>query len=152
MVKRVRDSYTEQVQSVQFGQLNGSGRLFGGQLMQWIDVVGGVVAMRHSNSAVTTATIDSLDFLGPAHASDVVVLQGRITYVGRTSMEVKVSTYVENLIGERTLINVAYLVFVAIDENEKPKEVPRLILETEEEKSEWEAAVLRNEHRKQRRK
>lgn len=151
MKKRIRDSYTEQVHSVRFGQLNGAGRLFGGQLVQWIDVLGSVVARRHANAAVTTATIDSLNFLGPAHASEIVVLQGRITYVGRTSMEVKVNTYVENLDGERRLINVAYLVFVALDENENPKEVPGLILETEEEKKEWEAAVKRNELRQKRR-
>lgn len=150
MEKRVRDSYTEQVQIVRFSQLNGSGRLFGGQLVQWIDELAGVVAIRHSNSQVTTASIDSLNFLGPAYASDVVVLQGSLTYVGRTSMEVKVNTFVENLNGERSLINVAYLVLVALDENENPKEVPRLILETDEEHCEWDAAIERKRLREQR--
>lgn len=148
MEKRVRDSYSEQVHNIRFSQLNGTGRLFGGQLMEWIDDLAGVVARRHSNSQVTTATIDSLDFLGPAYASDVVVLQGNITYVGRTSMEVKVKTFVEKLDGERKLINVAYLVFVALDEDENPKEVPKLILETDEEENEWKAAIERNRHRK----
>ncbi len=151
MEKRVRDSYCEQVHNIRFSQLNGTGRLFGGQLVEWIDDLAGVVAKRHSNAQVTTATIDSLDFLGPAYACDVAVLQGYITYVGRTSMEVKVSTFVEKLDGERKLINVAYLVFVALDENENPKEVPRLILETDEEKREWEAALERNRHRKKHR-
>jgi acyl-CoA hydrolase len=66
-------------------------------------------------------------------------------------MEVRVDTFVEKINGERTLINRAYLVLVALDENEKPVQVPKLILETEEEKAEWQAGIRRNELRKQRR-
>src|SRR5690554_3515755 len=144
MKKRVRDSYSEQVYNIRFSQLNGTGRLFGGQLVEWIDDLAGVVARRHSNAQVTTAAIDSLEFLGPAYTCDVVVLRGKITYVGRTSIEVKVSTYVEKLDGERKLINTAYLVLVALDDDENPKEVPGLLLETEEEKREWEEALERS--------
>ena len=74
-----------------------------------------------------------------------------MTYVGRTSMEVRVDTYVESLSGERYKVNKAYLVLVALDEHERPKPCPGLILETEEEKREWEAGQKRNDLRKQRR-
>ncbi|HEX3038109.1 MAG TPA: acyl-CoA thioesterase [Oscillospiraceae bacterium] len=149
--KRVCDSKSENVQLVLSEHMNGYNRLFGGQLVEWIDILAGVVARRHSNRNVTTATIDNLQFKHPAHVNDVVVLIGRITFVGKTSMEVRVDTYIEDLAGDKELINVAYLVLVALDDEELPVEVPKLLLETEEEKSEWEAAAKRRQLRKQRR-
>ena len=147
-MKRVEDSYTEQVQVLTQGSLNGYNRLFGGQLMEWIDIVAAVVARRHSARYVTTAFIDSLDFKAAAYANDTLVLQGKIVYVGRTSMEVCVRTYVEELDGIRRLINCAYIVLVALDENEKPTPVPGLILETELEREEWKRAGERRTLRK----
>ena len=90
--KHVSESYTEQVQILSQSTLNGYNRLFGGQLMQWIDVVAAVVARRHSGCNVTTASVDNLRFEGPAYANDTIVLCGHITYTGRTSMEVCVRT------------------------------------------------------------
>ena len=150
--KRVRDSYSEQVQILTQANINGYHRLFGGQLMEWIDIVAAVVARRHSGKNVTTAVVDTLTFQAPAHANDTVIICGYITYVRRTSMEVCTKTYVENLNGTRTLINTAYLVMVALDDEEKPTEVPRLRLETPEEEAEWNAAEKRAQLRKQRRK
>ncbi|MGN1304863.1 MAG: acyl-CoA thioesterase [Oscillospiraceae bacterium] len=152
MEKTVKDSYAEQVQILTQKDMNGYNRLFGGRLMEWIDIVASVVARRHSGKNVTTAVVDTLTFKAPAHLNDTVILCGRITYVGRTSMEVCVETYVEHLDSSRTLINTAYVIIIAIDENEKPVEVPRLRLETEEEKAEWALAEKRAEIRKQRRK
>ena len=152
MEKSVMDSFAEQVQILTQKDMNGYNRLFGGRLMEWIDIVASVVARRHSGRNVTTAVVDTLTFKAPAHLNDTVILCGRITYVGRTSMEVCVETYVEHLDSSRTLINTAYVIIIAIDENEKPVEVPRLKLETEEEKAEWILAEKRAEIRKQRRK
>lgn len=152
MEKSVKDSYAEQVQILTQKDMNGYNRLFGGRLMEWIDIVASVVARRHSGRNVTTAVVDTLTFKAPAHLNDTVILCGRITYVGRTSMEVCVETYVEHLDSSRTLINTAYVIMIAIDENEKPVEVPRLRLETEAEKAEWSLAEKRAEIRKQRRK
>lgn len=149
--KYVSDSYTEQVQILSQATLNGYNRLFGGQLLQWIDVVAAVVARRHSNRNVTTAAIDNLRFEGPAYANDTILLCAHLTYAGRTSMEICVRTYVEELDGARRLINVANLVMVALDEKEQPVEVPPLLLRTEEEKRQWEAAKERNELRRVRR-
>ncbi len=143
MGKTVKDSYTEQVQILNQSNINGFGRLFGGQLMQWIDVVAAVVARRHSEKNVTTVLVDRLEFKKPARANNTVVLKGYITYVGRTSMEICVKTYVESLLGVRTLINKAYVVMVALDENDNPVPVPDLLLTTDEEKAEWENAKRR---------
>ncbi len=148
--KRVSDSITEQVQIVMNEQINGYGRLFGGRLVEWIDIVAGVVARRHSNCNITTVAIDNLHFKEAARVNQTVVLNGRITYVGKTSMEVRVDTFVEALSGKKTLVNRAYLVMVALDENERPTPVPPLLLETEEEKLEWEAGEKRSALRKQR--
>ncbi len=149
--KRVSESRTEQVQILSQSTLNGYKRLFGGKLMEWIDIVAAVTARRHSGKNVTTAAVDSLEFTSAAYANDTLVLIGTLTYTGRTSMEVCVKTYVEELNGDRKLINKAYVIMVALDENERPTEVPRLICESEEEKREFEAGKLRSIARKERR-
>ena len=147
----VNNSRTEQVQIVSQSDLNGYKRLFGGKLMEWIDIVAGVTARRHCSKNVTTVMVDKLHFKKAAYANDVIVLRGKVTYVGKTSMEVCVKSYIESVTGERQLINTAYFIMVALDENENPTEVPRLILETEEDKKEWERGKKRYELRKKRR-
>ena len=132
------------------GHINGYGRLFGGQLVEWIDVVAAVVARRHAQCEVTTAEIDNLQFKYPVHTNSTLVLKGSLTYVGRTSMEVRVDSYVERLTGDSKLVNRAYLVMVALDSAHKPIEVPRLILETDEDRAEWEAGERRRLLRRQR--
>lgn len=149
--KRVMDSLTEQVQILMPSHINGSDRLFGGQLVEWIDVVAAVVARRHCGYNVTTAAIDNLQFKAGAFMNNTLVLIGRITYVGTTSMEVRVDTYVEDLTGMRNVVNRAYLVLVALDDEGKPVKVPSLILENESEKAEWEAGNKRYDLRKTRR-
>ena len=146
--KPARFSQAEQINIVMSGHINGAGRLFGGILVEWIDVV---AARRHSGCDVTTAAIDNLQFKSPAYAGDTVILNARLTYAGRTSMEVRVDTYVESLQGARRLINTAYLVMVALDAKGNPAPVPPLQIETEEQKLEYEAAALRKELRKKRR-
>ena len=150
-VKRVEDSMTEQTYLVMHKHINGYGRLFGGQLLSWIDELAGIVAKRHAESEITTACIDQLHFKHPVKLNDMLVMIGKVTYVGRTSMEVRIDSYVEDLDGVRRLINRAYMVMVAVDiETGKAKEVPGLILETEVQKAEWEGGKRRTELRKQR--
>ena len=148
--KRVEDSMTETIHMVMPSHLNGANRLFVGILMQWIDETAGIVAMRHSQTNVTTAAVDNLKFIKGAYQNDLVVVRGKVTYVGRTSMEVRVDTYVESLDGIRRPINRAYFVMVAIDENDRPTPVPKLIVETPQEEAEWETAQIRNKMRKER--
>lgn len=136
-VKRAADSRAERVQIILNSHINGTGRLFGGILMEWIDVVAAVVARRHAGSDVTTASVDSLDFKAPAYLNDTVVLSGQIVYVGSTSMVVRVDTDVESLSGERRQVNRAYLTLVALDDLGRPRVVPKLLLETDEQREEW---------------
>lgn len=150
--KRVNDSLTEQVQIIMPSHINGADRLFGGQLVEWIDIVAAVVARRHSGCNVTTAAIDNLQFKAGAFINNTLVLIGRITYVGNTSMEIRVDTYVEDLTGVRKVVNRAYVVMVALDEEGNPTQVPKLILETESERAEWEAGKKRHSLRSKRRK
>lgn len=149
--KGVVDSLTEQIQILMPLHINGSGRLFGGKLLEWIDIVASVVARRHSECNVITAAIDNLQFKEGAYMNDTLVLIGRITYVGNSSMEVRIDTYVEELSGIRKPINRAYLVLVALDEGGTPVRVPRLVIETEAQRAEWEGALKRNELRRSRR-
>jgi acyl-CoA hydrolase len=149
--KKVIDSKTEQVHILMPEHINGFNRLFGGKLMEWIDVVAAVVARRHSGYNVTTASIDNLQFKAAAYINSTIYMSGQITHVGTTSMEVRINTYVENLDGIRHMINRAYLVLVALDENDHPVDIPGLILETDEERLEWEAGEKRRALRAQRR-
>lgn len=148
--KRAAESITEQIYQIRPEYLNGAGRLFGGRLMEWIDEVAGLTGIRHSQSNVVTASVDNLKFIRGAYKNDLVVLIGKLTYAGRTSMEVRVDTYVESLDGTRRPINRAYLTLVAVDEDGNPKQIPGLIIETEAEKAEWEAAEKRRNIRIQR--
>ena len=147
-----RLSRTVQTQIVLNEHINGAGRLFGGRLMEWIDIVAGVAARRHSGRNVTTASVDTLSFKAPAYLNDTVSIEGVVTCTGRTSMEVRVDTYVEALDGERSMINRAYLVLVALDAQGHPTPVPPLLAETDEEKAEQEAGLRRTALRKQRQK
>lgn len=85
--KTVDESRVETVYTVRPNHLNGANRLFGGVLMQWIDDVAGIVAKRHCNCNVTTASVDNLTFLHGAYQNDVVIIQGKLTWVGTSSME-----------------------------------------------------------------
>lgn len=118
-------------------------RLFGGQIMAWIDVTGAVAARRYTQRAVTTVCIDNLTFLKPAYLNDTVVQEAVVTWTGNTSLEVRVDSMVERLDEDRELINRAYLVFVALDDDDKPTAVPPFTPETNEEKLEYRAAEER---------
>lgn len=139
----------EQIYQLRPEHLNGAGRLFGGTLMSWIDEVAGLVAIRHAQTNVLTASVDHLEFLRGAQQNDLIVLVGRLTCVGNTSMEVRVDTYVESYDGTREPLNRAYLTLVSIDAENRPKPVPRLLLDSEEERAEWEAGKRRKELRRQ---
>lgn len=145
--KKVSDSRTEQLHIIMYPDINGVGRLFGGQLLRWIDEVAGATAKRHCGKDVTTVAIDNLYFKDGAHLNDTLVLIGKITHVGNTSMEVRVDTYREDYDGTRYPINRAYFVMVNMGDNGKPSPVPPLVLETETEKMEWDNAIRRRELR-----
>ena len=143
--KTVASSRAEQVHIITPSDVNAAYTLFGGMLMQWIDIVAGVVSRRHSGCETRTAAVDHLNFIAPAYINDIVTISGRITFVGTTSMEVCVDTYVERLSNpdERIHVNRAYLTMVAVDAEGKPTRVPELICETEAERADYEAGMQR---------
>jgi len=132
--KRVVDSRTVMAQTMQPQDANPAGNVHGGVIMKLIDTAGGAVAIRHARSNAVTASLDRLDFHYPLFIGDFVTLRASLNYVGKTSMEVGVRVESENLMtGERHHIASAYLSFVAIDRNNRPTQVPPLILETDDE-------------------
>jgi len=145
-------SETEMTELVLPNDTNVLGNLLGGRLMHWIDIAGAIAASRHSNSTVATVALDSLDFRHPARMGELVMLKAKLTWAGRTSMEVTVKAYGENLrTGNVVLTNQAYITFVALDESGKPKAVPLLLPQTEEEKKDFAEAGLRRGERLKRR-
>jgi acyl-CoA hydrolase len=127
--------------------VNGVNRLFGGQLMVWIDIVAAVEARRHTRRQVVTAAVDNLIFLGPAFLDETVRLDAVVTWTGKTSLEVRVDSFVESLSGNEKLINRAYLVFVALDGEGRPAPVPAFAPQTGDEREEWNRAAERREQR-----
>jgi len=108
-----------------------AGVMFGGVMMQWIDVCAGVAAMRHASGGVLTASIDRLDFLSPVRVGEIVVLSAMVNYAGKTSMEVGCRVETEDMVsGTRRYVTKAYLTFVAVDSHGKPRGIPRLELVT----------------------
>jgi len=136
-------------QIVMPGHTNGvAGVMFGGVMMQWIDVCAGVAAMRHCGGRVVTASIDRLDFLHPVHVSDVVVLQAQVNFTGRTSMEVGCRVETEDMVTRtRRYTTKAYLTFVAIDEAGAPRQLPPLMLETADDRRRYAQAQARRADR-----
>ena len=150
--KTVSQSFTEITHLIMHEDINGAGRLFGGRLMEWIDECAGIAAIRHCGCNVTTACVDTLRFLKGAYLGEVVVIQAQVTYVGTSSVEVRVDTFVEDpSTCARTLVNTAYITEVCIDEAGKPVVSPYDIEpRTNEELIEWEGAQRRKEIRRRR--
>ncbi len=150
--KPVSASKTIMTQTVFPNDVNNNGTLYGGRLLDWIDMLGGIVAKKHSRSAIVTASIDSLNFLNPIKQRDIVTLDAWVNYVGRTSMEIEVRVTSENPFTAETSKNCrAFLTYVAMDDKGHPKVVPKLKLETSEEEERFEKAKERREERLRRR-
>jgi acyl-CoA hydrolase len=150
--KSVEESITEQTHVLRYEDINGANRLFGGRLMAWIDEIAGITALRHCEAEVTTASVDNLKFKESAYLNDMVLITAKATYIGHTSMEVRVDSYIEDRSGTRRPINRAYLTMVSIGSNGIPTPIKYgLDIRSEQEKAEWESAIKRVAFRKQRR-
>lgn len=127
---------------------NTMGNVLGGRVLHWIDLAAAIVAHRHARMEAVTASMDEVSFLAPIRVGQLAVIAARMTYVGRTSMEIRVDVQSEDLMsGERRRTSTAYLTFVAVDESGRPATVPPLLYETEEEKREARAAEARRAER-----
>ncbi|MCS6909372.1 MAG: acyl-CoA thioesterase [Anaerolineales bacterium] len=124
------------------------GNVHGGYIMRLMDEAGASAAMRHSRRPVVTVAVDQVLFKEPIHVGDLVTVEANLTYVGRTSIETRIEVSAQNLLtGETTHTNTAYFVYVALDEKGHPTPVPPLLLETDEERAQWEAAKARQAYR-----
>ena len=127
---------------------NTLGNVLGGRVLHWIDLAAAIVAHRHCRSETVTVSLDQMSFLAPIKVGQLALISARMTYAGRTSMEIRVDVRCEDLLtGEKKQTSTAYLTFVAIDKQGRPAPVPRLRLETEEDEREARAAVARRAER-----
>jgi acyl-CoA hydrolase len=155
--KPVSASRSEMVEVVLPNDANVVGYILGGRVMHLIDVAAALAAHRHSNSMVVTASVDYLDFRNPIRVGEWIVLKSSVNRVFRSSMEVGVKVWSENVLtGKRKHTSSAYLTFVAIDAEGRPHSVPALILETAEDRRRYRQAAGRRKirlahHRRERR-
>lgn len=146
--KRVADSRTALQQLMLPEHANIVGTVHGGMIMRLCDEAGALCAMRHAQKNCVTVWMDSMTFESPVHVGEVLQLNANINYVGRTSMEVGVKVTAEDPIrGVVTHTNSAYLVFVALGENQRPTAVPGLIVETDDERRRYEEGQARHQRR-----
>jgi acyl-CoA hydrolase len=147
--RTVAESQSERSEIIFPGDANALGNLFGGRLMQFIDLVGAMAASRHARAVTVTASMDHLDFVAPVRVGDLLILKASVNRAFRTSMEVGVKAMVEDVRGAGSLRHVssAYLTFVAMDFGGNRIEVPPVIPETEHQKRRFEDAARRREMR-----
>ncbi len=150
--KTITDSALSMGQYMNPEHANSLGNVHGGVILKLCDECGGIVAARHARRPSVTVAIDSMTFHRPVRVGQFVTFEGHITYVGRTSMEVEVNVRAENLLtGEITHTNSAYFIYVALDENFTPTEVPELLLESDLDRQRYEDGRLRQDERLARR-
>lgn len=146
--KRIADSQVVLGQFMQPEHANSLGNVHGGWIMKLIDEAGGLCAIRHARRPAVTVAVDSLRFLSPVHVGDLVTFTARLTYVGRTSMEIEVHVEAEDILtGTKTHTNDAFLVFVSLDREGRPVEVPGLVIETADEQQRWDLGRQRQADR-----
>jgi len=146
--RTVAESKSEMLEMVLPNDANPLGNILGGKVMHLIDIAGAIAAHRHSRSLVVTAAVDSLDFVHPIRVGEVILLRSQVTRAFRTSMEVEVMVYREDYItGDRRQTSSAFLTYVAIDSQGKPKPVPALVPQTADEKRRYREAFERRRRR-----
>jgi acyl-CoA hydrolase len=146
--RKAKDSFTTMNELVLPNDTNTFGDLMGGKLMYWMDIAAYLSASKHCNSACMTASVDNLSFKSPIKLGNVICIEAIVTRAFTTSMEVHLKVWNQNMISQsRELSNEAFFTFVALDEHKKPKEVPAIIAETEEEKKYFDSALRRRQLR-----
>ena len=146
----VRESQSEMAQVVLPNDANPLGNILGGTVMHMVDMLAAIAAQRHCGSYVVTASVDHMDFRCPIRVGEIIILKASVNRVFHSSMEVGVKVYREdNFTHQRKHTSSAYLTFVAIDENRKPKPIPQVIPQTPEEKRRYREAGKRRRWRLQ---
>jgi len=144
--KTAKESLTIQTQIVMPNDTNTLGNLFGGRLLQWMDVVASISAHRHCKRVVVTASVNNVAFQNPINHASFVTLEAKVSRAFNSSMEVFIDVWVEDPVtSQKVKTNEAIYTFVAVDQNGSPLPVPELIPETEEEKKRFEGALRRKQ-------
>ncbi|MGA2611037.1 MAG: acyl-CoA thioesterase [Terriglobia bacterium] len=146
--KTVADSVTEMVEMVLPNDANTLGNILGGKVMHLMDIAGAISARRHCRSLLVTASVDNLDFVHPIKIGQLIVLRAFVTRTFNTSLEVEVNVFLEDcLTGERRQTSSAFLTYVAVDQDGRPKKVPPIVPVTAEEKRRFREALERRHRR-----
>ena len=127
-------------------QANPAGTVHGGEIMKMMDNAAGVVAVRHCHEYAVTARVDGINFFRPIRVSNLVTVHAYLTFVGRSTMDVRVEVTAEDIFREEEHHALtAHFIMVCVDENGKPKEVPPLIFSSDKERKYWELGKKRYE-------
>lgn len=146
--KPVSASHISLAQLMQPEHANNLGNVHGGWIMKLVDEAGALACIRHAQQRVVTVAVDQMVFREPIRIGDLVTISAEVSYVGRTSIEAEIQVMAENpLTGVVTHTNTAYLVYVALDENGRPTEVPPLIAENEAQRVRMEEGKARQAYR-----
>ncbi len=146
--KKAADSLTIMTELVLPNDTNVFGNLMGGRLMYWMDIAAAMAAQKHCNAPVVTASVDNISFENPIKLGNVVHIEAKLTRTFNSSMEVHLKVWGEDLTQQyKYKSNEAYYTFVALDPNRKPRPVPQLVVETEEEKKLFDGALRRRQLR-----
>src|SRR5512133_2326345 len=146
--KKPSDSLTIMTEIVLPNDTNVFGNLMGGRLMYWMDIAAAIAAQRHCNAPVVTASVDNISFENPIKLGNTVHIEAKVSRAFHTSMEVHLKVWGEDFTQQyKYKSNEAYYTFVALDPNRRPRVVPQLSPETEEEKRLFEGALRRGQVR-----
>jgi len=146
--KTPKESLASMTELVLPNDTNTLNNLMGGRLMHWMDIVSAIAAQRHCNSVMVTASVDNISFRNPIQLGSVVTLRARATRAFKTSIEIRIDVDAEDIPeGKKIESNSAYFTFVAVDKDGKPREIPELVPETEEEIELYNGALRRRQLR-----
>ena len=146
--KKAADSLTIMTELVLPNDTNTFGNLMGGRLMYWMDIAAALSAMKHCAAPVVTASVDNISFESPIKLGNVVHIEAKVSRAFNSSMEVHMKVWGEDALHQyRYKSNEAYFTFVSLDPNGKPRSVPHLVTETEEEHKLFEGALRRRQLR-----
>jgi acyl-CoA hydrolase len=146
--RKPADSFTMMTEIVLPNDTNVYGNLMGGRLMYWMDIAAAIAAQKHCNAPVVTASVDNISFENPIKLGNTVHVEARVTRAFNTSMEIHLKVWGEDHIQQyKYKSNEAYYTYVALDASGRPRPVPQLVPETEEEKRLFEGALRRRQVR-----
>ncbi len=146
--KKASDSLIVMTELVLPNDTNTFGNLMGGRLMYWMDIAAALAGTKHCNVPVVTASVDNISFENPIKLGNVVHIEAKVSRAFTTSMEIHLDVWGEDIIQQyRYKSNEAFYTFVALDPNSKPRRVPELSPETEEEQALYESALRRRQLR-----